>query len=295
VHINTLEIYLIFTKILHMKKSGIASIYLFCASFALPLQAQITELQLQQVQDKLYISKIIQKRETQYRISKDYQISADQFMNTALEPYNGSLKEGDTLLMPFNRSKFYINNLDQTVPVYYAVQQGDNLFRISRILLGLHEDKIKELNQKQGDELKTGEILLLGYYRLAADQQYTNKAKETETAISSETQADFTMENTYNTVVKNGVVMWLEDEAFHDEMFVMHISARPGSDILIMNPMNKRKIKVKVIGNIPPNTYPREIQALLSPAAARALGALDTRFYARMKYEESAAAQVGNY
>lgn len=254
------------------------------------LMSQVDRVELYQHDGKFQILHIIEPGQTLYRISKMYHIGLDEMRINDEIPNPNILKIGDSLMLFFNRSKFYIIPKNGTVPVYYTVKPGDNLFRISRIILGVHEELIMSLNDRKDSDIKSGEVLHLGYYDINAAATVSVPVStpnptylETSTMdkiIHSEAKSEGKW------VTKSGQVMWFEDTDLTDEKYALHISAKPGSEMFIMNPITNRKIKVKVIGNITPNTYPKEIQALLSPGAARALGALDTRFYAKMKYEE---------
>jgi hypothetical protein len=153
-------------------------------------------------------------------------------------------------------------------------------------MLGVHENVILSLNNLEHSDIKIGQRLLMGYYSIEVQSTIENIEIPMDELLTHAGTKDITPVRVKNYISQNGPVLWYDDDSFGDELFVMHVNAKPGSDIFIYNPMLKRRIKAKVIGNIPPNTYPKEILALLSPAAAKALGALDTRFYVRIKYEE---------
>jgi hypothetical protein len=69
-------------------------------------------------------------------------------------------------------------------------------------------------------------------------------------------------------------------------MFALHPTARVNSVIELHNPMMNRKVLAKVIGNIPPNTYPEEVKVIISPKTAKSLGVIDQRFFVKMRYLE---------
>ncbi len=251
-------------------------------------QGQSESFSLFHISDKFYFIKIVEKGETLYRIAKQNQIEVDQILNINETPCQDEIQLGDTLLLPFNRSWYSTSTTTEKSykEIFYRVSQGDNLFRLSRIMLGVHEEIIMSLNQFVNTDIKIGQQLLMGYYHIEVRSAKESIHSGLDDIVPLANTTDASPVRVKNYISQNGPVLWFDDESFGDELFVMHLYAKPGSDIFIYNPMLKRRIKARVIGNIPPNTYPKEILALLSPAAAKALGALDTKFYVRMKYEE---------
>ena len=81
----------------------------------------------------------------------------------------------------------------------------------------------------------------------------------------------------------SGVALWNKESRVKG-VYVLSNDAALNSMIEINNPMVQRKIFAKVIGNIPPNTYPDNVKVVLSPEAALTLGALDSRFFVRLHY-----------
>jgi hypothetical protein len=249
-------------------------------------QAQDRTFQLYHSADKFYFLHEVQKGETLYGLTKAYGIGYDHVYEVATLSELKSLKVGDSVLIQFDRSRYSLQeSVRDAVPIFYQVKPGDNLFRLSRILLGIHEDQISRLNGKVDLSIKVGEIILMGYYLPPHKDENAGRISKQETIDKWDETPLPDGESMRIQVDENGMALWYEDEAFGDEKFVMHAYAIPGTYMLIYNPMNKRKVKAKVIGNIPPNTYPKEVHVLLSPGVAKSLGALDTRFYVKFRYE----------
>lgn len=268
-----------------VKKVVFAAV-LFTLSFKCIGQAQERVFQLYHTADKFYFLHEVQKGETLYSLTKSFGIGYDQVYDMATLSVVQSLKVGDSILIQFDRSRYTIQEpVKEAAPVIYQVKPGDNLFRLSRILLGIHEDQISRLNGKGDLSIKVGEIILMGYYLPPHKEEIGGRIHKQEAIDKWDEAPESEGESVRIQVSENGMALWYEDEAFGDEKYVMHAYAIPGTYMLIYNPMNKRKVKAKVIGNIPPNTYPKEVHVLLSPGVAKALGALDTRFYVKFKYE----------
>ncbi len=60
--------------------------------------------------------------------------------------------------LPLNRSTY--------TPVYYEVKQSEGLYRISKNYFSIKPEKIMQLNGMSSDELKLGQLLLLGWVPL---------------------------------------------------------------------------------------------------------------------------------
>ncbi|MEZ4919455.1 MAG: hypothetical protein R2792_10180 [Saprospiraceae bacterium] len=82
---------------------------------------------------------------------------------------------------------------------------------------------------------------------------------------------------------EQGVCFWHKDSEEKGDLYALHNSAKPGTVIAITNPMGNRTVYAKVIGAIPYG-YKSNISLILSPEAARRLGARDPQFFVRMKY-----------
>jgi len=82
---------------------------------------------------------------------------------------------------------------------------------------------------------------------------------------------------------KRGVAYWNKGSQSTD-LFVMHDTAKPNTQIELYNPLVNKRIIATVVAPIPRNAYPSDISIVLSPGVASKLGARDSRFYVEMKY-----------
>jgi LysM repeat protein len=87
-------------------------------------------------------------------------------------------------------------------------------------------------------------------------------------------------------ITKSVIGMWDKDGAETKNLFVLHNDAKIGSTVQIYFPMQKRKIKAKVLGRIPEGTYNNDINVLLSPSVAKELGILDTKANLVISYRD---------
>lgn len=85
-------------------------------------------------------------------------------------------------------------------------------------------------------------------------------------------------------VDKKEVAFW--DKHIHDngKIYALHNTAAIDSYIELYNPLVKRSVKAKVVGRIPFGAYTDDVQLIISPRAAQALGALDERLRVEVQY-----------
>lgn len=245
---------------------------------------------------QLVLPHIVKRGNTIYSLSKTYNQHVDSLIK-ALDIGNELiLSLGDTLLIPINGSSLSASrDSPEDIAIYYRVKPKENLFRIARIYLKLREEQIMVLNQMENTNLRIDQELLLGYlnkYRSPASSmveveeslEYLHPDTITKEATKLETKFEW-VEKRKVYQETNGVALWFADTDYNSGRFIMHESAPVNSIIAITNPMFNKTVYAKVVGNIPPNTYPKEVIAVISPMVAKELGALDKRFYAKIKYE----------
>lgn len=85
---------------------------------------------------------------------------------------------------------------------------------------------------------------------------------------------------------KSGIASWDKSGFDRKNLFVMHNSAKPNSYIRLRYPVTGVEVTAKVLCPIPKNVFADDIDIVISPAVAIALGALDSRFQIQMDYYE---------
>jgi hypothetical protein len=233
-----------------------------------------------------------------------------------------AIDPGDSLTIPFNLNLIEDNilsgNPDKHIPIYYKTLKGDNLFRIARIYFDQQIDHVMQQNKLSDYNLTPGQLILVGwmekYMPPQIDQERESekeeivelenrpvfiKTLEEEKQISEVEVPEYPVEEIEGeteaveeiveekTEVKlstqNGLAIWNKSSSASG-LFALHSEAKAGTLIEVTNPQLNRKMLIKVIGKIPDNSYPANVRVILSPDAARELGALDERFYVKMKF-----------
>lgn len=171
--------------------------------------------------------------------------------------------------------KSYEKNL--YFPIYYQIKKGDTNYRILKIYFPRDSAEIKTANKIQGDLIKEGNKLLIGYYPIQSGKQVVINVEDTSILP-------------FEKVKKTLVLISGPANTFEPPIekipyaFVLSNKIPEHTVIEIMNPMTKKTIRAKVIGKIPPGKYPLDILLLLSKNEARDLGFIDAKFFISAKY-----------
>lgn len=233
----------------------------------------------------------MERRQTLFSLGKFYGLSVEE-----LYYYNPGLKEdkiapGDQVHIPIpNRA--IIRYQDKAfkkwkhVPVFYVVKRGDTMFRIAKVYFRMPVDSILQRNQLQSQTLKVGQHLHVGW--LCTDGVPSDFRKEVGSPLTRKNNAlrkVYTREQGDRKLKEHqGVAYWQKNSKEDSDLYALHRAARMNGIIAVTNPMNKSVIYVKVIGKIPDTAYGSDVVVVLSPLAAKALGARDPRFFVKVKY-----------
>lgn len=85
-------------------------------------------------------------------------------------------------------------------------------------------------------------------------------------------------------IVEKDVANWDKNIVDNGELYILHNKAVLDSYVELENEFVNRKVRAKVIGKIPFGSYTSDVKLIISPAAAKALGALDERLRVKIKY-----------
>jgi LysM repeat protein/uncharacterized protein YxeA len=83
---------------------------------------------------------------------------------------------------------------------------------------------------------------------------------------------------------KSGIATWDKQGYERENLFVMHNEAKPNSYIRLRHPVTKLEVTALVLAAIPKGVHSPEVDIVLSPAVALALGALNSKFKIEMDY-----------
>jgi hypothetical protein len=170
----------------------------------------------------------------------------------------------------------------ENVSIYYVVQGGDNLYQISKRYFNMPVDSVAKRNRLKNNNIRPGQRLHMGWMGLEgihAEWRPVRPVTESD-VLKSKFNDD---KKGKKELKAQGVCFWHRDSKEKGALYALHRDAGIGSIIQVNNPMNNRSVYAKVIGRIPEG-YERNIEIILSPEAARKLGARDPRFFVKTKY-----------
>lgn len=230
----------------------------------------------------------VKAKQTLFSISKYYSIGLEE-----LYQYNPAFRTDPTLrigaqvkipipnqaIKRYKTKKFVAK---QNASIYYRVQAGDNLFQISKRYFAMPVDSVRKRNRLRDDHIKPGQLLLMGWMGLEGISPEWRPAQAAPVENAMKNKFD-QQKKRNDSVEAQGVCFWQKDSHEKGALYALHREALIGSIIAVTNPIYRRTVFATVIGRIP-DGYENNIEIILSPQAARNIGAKDPRFFVKIKY-----------
>lgn len=234
----------------------------------------------------------LERKQTLYSLAKFYGLTLDElyFYNPEISGPAGP-SPGHAVRVPIpNRAilRYYPPHFSKNeyVPVYYLVQPGETMYRICKEYFKMPIDTVMQRNQLPDFQLRTGQKLHIGWMSIHGIPDSLRVSGGIMGGWNADLgrvfQHDYGVKKEYT---QQGAAYWPK----HDKpdtaagLYALHNEAPLQSVISVTNPMTRRTIYVKVIGRIP-DWYDLKTLIVLSPAAARALGAIDPNFFVQLRY-----------
>lgn len=237
---------------------------------------------------KKFILHPVKPKQTLFSIARYYNLSLEDLIeynpNFRTDP---SLRTGTKVKIPIpnkaiRRYKGKAFKPAEYTSIYYIVQGGDNLFQISKRYFDMPLDSVSKRNRLKNNNIKPGQRLHVGWMGIEgihADWRAVKPATESDALKERFTQD----KKGRKEIDAQGVCFWQKDSKEKGDLYALHRDAAIGTIISVTNPMSRRTVYAKVIARIP-DGYERNIEVILSPEAARKIGALDPRFFVKVKY-----------
>ena len=239
-------------------------------------------------EEKKYILHPVKPKQTLFSIARYYNLSlADLF------EYNPDFRT-DPTLHTGSRVKIPIPNkaikryktpgfvASKNTSIYYIVQYGDNLYQISKRNFDMPVDSVAKRNKLKNNNIRPGQLLHVGW--MGTEGVHEDWRAKKESTPSDALKIRYQEEKKKRREVDSqGVCFWQKDSKEKGDLYALHREAAIGTPIAVTNPMFNRTVYAKVIGRIP-DGYERNVEVVLSPEAARKLGAKDPRFFTKVKY-----------
>jgi LysM repeat protein len=235
------------------------------------------------------INHTLKQGQTLYSLARFYGLNEEE-----LYSYNPTLKSnklplGQIVHVPIPNpaiKRFKGDNFKRWkfAPIMFVVKKKDNLYKIAKTLFHMPIDSVVKWNKLPDQTIKPGQLLHVGWMSVEGVPDSIRSLRKGAIDTRGKALADkFTKQK--STVEQRGAAFWQKSGNQNTDLYCLHRSAKIGSTISITNGMNNRNVYAKVIGKLPDNIYGNEIIIIVSPSAARLLGAKDDKFFVKIKYQ----------
>ncbi len=241
--------------------------------------------------EEKYFEHFIAPKQTLFSLARFYGLSVEElyYCNPGLK--DQTVRAGMPIRVPVPNAaiKRYMEsgfNPRENVPVFYSVKRGDTMFRIAKVYFRMPLELLMARNNMAGHGLKEGQQLHVGWISV---QGIPDSLRQHAGGPLARRNAALRKIYMYESAGKKqydgqGVAFWQKASKEDSDLYALHRHAPANSIIEVLNPMNNRTVYVKVIGKIPDTAYRDEVVVVLSPLSAKLLGAIDPRFFVKVKY-----------
>lgn len=237
-----------------------------------------------------YLIHQMEPKQTLYSLAKFYGLSVGELYH-----YNQGLKHipikvGQLIRVPIpNRAirRYQGEGFlpEEYIPIFYRVKRGDTMYRIAKQFFRMEMEELMARNQLISTELKSEQLLHVGWMNIKGIPEEIRTNAGGPTAQRNQAmKAIYLKECNGREATESGVAHWLKSGNEAAGSYALHRKARRNAIIGVTNPMNQRTVYVKVIGNMSNRAYEDNVKVVLSPTAAKLLGAVDERFYVKVTY-----------
>ncbi|MDX1667402.1 MAG: LysM peptidoglycan-binding domain-containing protein [Saprospiraceae bacterium] len=241
-------------------------------------------------QEKIFKHRM-EPKQTLYSLAGFYGLSVEE-----LYYYNPGLKDevvhaGDSIRVPIPNTaiiRYQEPGYDpeKYAPVFYRVKRGDTMFRISRYFFRMPIDTLLSRSHMGNIDLRPGQLLRIGWMSIEGVPEVHRHLGESALSRRNEAMRQVYMRESEGKREREdqGAAYWKKNSRENSDFYALHRRAPINSVIEVENPMSRRKVYVKVVGRIPDTAYEDNVVLILSPIAARLLGAIDPKFFVRVRY-----------
>lgn len=253
-----------------------------------------TEIEIDNLpENDIYYSHVYDNSVTIYSLAEFFKVSKETLWRDSNIDPNKPINAGKIVKVHLDKNRIVTikPKSEKYYTLTYKVSTSETLFSISR-KFNTDVLTLKSLNNKSSNDIKIGELIVIGYYLPYGNQKV--RSLETVTKIidnkANILEDNSPLESDDIKVTKyylSDVIGYYDKSAAEARNFyVLFNDAKLGSTLDIYNPMLRRHVKAKVIGRIPANTYNNDVSIIISYSIAKELGIFDTRFKVNIKYEK---------
>ena len=163
----------------------------------------------------------VKAKQTFYSISKYYSLSLEElYEHNPQFRSDPTLRVGSQVKIPIpnlaiKRYKTKKFTTSQNVPIYYVVQEGDNLYQICKRNFGMEVDSVIKRNKLKGTAIKPGQYLLVAWMGTEGVKQEWRPAKQSAQSSARKTQYGQEKTNKKEIVVSHGVCIYCSENVVY--------------------------------------------------------------------------------
>lgn len=176
--------------------------------------------------------------------------------------------------------------LPNLAPVFYQVKPGDTVFGLCNRVFEVPNEWLQTQNPALASGLKPGQLLRIGWISTAGIPAEWREIRGGPYArINYPYKLAFFQRSAEKKISEErGAATWPKDMDQNTGFFCLHRSAPINSLVEVYNPLTHQTMYLKVSERLPERVYDRNTLVVVSPLAAKALGARDNRFYVHLKH-----------
>lgn len=228
--------------------------------------------------------------QTLFSLSKFYGLELQELY--AYNPHiSQHYKLGDQLRIPIPQKAIITqlpppSMLPGLALIYYQVKKGDTFYGLTNRTFHVTTDWLLQLNPELTEGLKPGQIIHIGW---ASTQGFPPDWHEIHGGPYARLNHPMKLEYFRRSANKRiteekGAATSPKGKYDSSGFFCLHRSAPINSLVEVYNPNTRQTMYLKVSARLPQSVYDRNTLVVVSPLAAKALGALDDRFYVHLKH-----------
>lgn len=212
------------------------------------------------------------------------------------------------------------SSFSEKIVVEYQVKAQENLYRISREYFPQSMDHLMYASNLQSFNLSVNQKLIIGYISLNTSTPVISSSITEETSDIAEQKrkienidrlsrypvyvrdlsrpqlkSEIVLDTSqlyvyeeepieYKEIERNGIALWDKKISDKRNLFVLHKSIKPGTELVVYYPLLQKSVKAQVVGNIPIGLYSKDVDLIISPKVAEKLSVRDAKFRVTVKY-----------
>lgn len=256
------------------------------------MSAQDTLIASRHPMGELLFTHVMKPKQTLYSLAKFYGLSLAE-----IYAYNPHISKhydvGDVLRIPLP-NKALITQVPPEVllgglaRLYYQVKRGDTFYGLTHRVFNVTTEWINELNPILAIEgLKPGQLLHIGWVPITGFPEEWHEIKGGPYArMNHPLKLEYFRRSANKRITtEKGAASWIKDlEDDSPGFYCLHRTAKINSLVEVYNPLTRQTMYLKVSGRLPQSVYDKTTLIIVSPFTAKALGAVDSRFYVHLKH-----------